>query len=236
MRYDEYINEGTHEDFEAYYDGWFGMHDGMYYDRDLLDGYQHTVIGNFIGRNSSHNYFEEFELFSIMLHYDFPYITLLDDYISGSNKMLFYCENCNKKFEKRGELVLQTGCPYCCKKRYKGEELLYKILEKNNLLYTTHDSYGCVNPKTGYDLPYDAIVEYEGEVYFIEVQGYQHQGVVEFFGGEKGFEERQYRDSVKKEYAIRNGVFIELDYKESNLDLLEERIYEQLGFMLKECK
>lgn len=147
--------------------------------------------------------------------------------------MKFFCEVCKNKFTKTGITVLSSGCPHCNKHKYKGERLLCEILDKKNINYTAQFSYGCINPKTGRELYYDFIIEYRSELIFVEVQGGQHYQPVDFFGGEDAYEYNVYRDEIKKNYAEENGIYVALDYREHNLKLLEERIYEQLIPLIK---
>lgn len=119
------------------------------------------------------------------------------------------------------------------KKHYRGEGLLNDILKNNNIKFHTQVSDGCINPLTNRELKYDFIIYYNNKKIYVEIQGIQHYLPIEFFGGNKEFQERLYRDNIKKKYAEENGIFIELDYREHDVFLLEDRIYEKLGFLLK---
>jgi hypothetical protein len=91
----------------------------------------------------------------------------------------------------------------------------------------------CVNPRTGYFLPYDIYIP-AFKVY-IEVNGSQHYKLHDkYHKNKEDLEYQKYRDSVKKDHAERNGIFMELKmddfrkyddsglpYPRSSLDMIE---------------
>lgn len=230
MEWDEFINQ-CKIDGECTYDGWDYFYDeeiGYFNYKRFYENYHMLIYGDFSHMNRSHNIFEEDEKFNIELKCSFPNIVLVDDYIKRSEEMKFYCEECGHSFIKIGNLVLESGCPYCRNIKSKGEELLAEILDRKKIYYYRQDSYGCINPKTGCELRYDFIIENNSDLIFIEIQGSQHYRPIDYFGGEEKYEQIVYRDEVKRRYAEENGVFVELNYSEHNLKILEERIEEQL--------
>jgi hypothetical protein len=68
----------------------------------------------------------------------------------------------------------------------------------------------CINPKTGCFLPYDIYVsKYRA---YIEVNGSHHYHVhKKYHRNREDLEYQKYKDQVKKEYAQKNGFFIELN-------------------------
>ena len=48
------------------------------------------------------------------------------------------------------------------------------------------------------------------------------------------FNKQKIRDSIKRRYAEDNGIFIELDYKEGNTNLLTKRINKVLIPLIKQ--
>jgi hypothetical protein len=70
----------------------------------------------------------------------------------------------------------------------------------------------CKNPSTGKYLPYDiAITQYN---LFIEVQGGQHyEFTPKFHPCYEDFKYQQFKDKIKREYAKRNGIFLEIDLR-----------------------
>ncbi len=225
MRWEEFANNFFIQDEESLYDGWEGVNFYTDYRRDLF--------GIQVGMNRMGNKLTADESFNIELKCTFPNIILIDNYERKDEKMKFFCEACKQKFIKTGDLVLLSGCPNCNKHKYRGEELLKRILDKKGIIYTHQISCGCINPKTGRELYYDFVIEYGNELIFVEIQGKQHYQPVDFFGGEEAYEYNAYKDEIKKVYAEENGIYIALDYKEHNLQLLEERIYEQLMILIK---
>ena len=68
-----------------------------------------------------------------------------------------------------------------------------------------------------------------GENIAIEYQGKQHFEPVEFFGGQKHFEEQRKRDELKREKSEQNGIIlICINYWEDiSLDLIKSKIAEE---------
>lgn len=68
------------------------------------------------------------------------------------------------------------------------------------------------NPKTEYYLPYDIYLPNENV--FIEIQGQQHYREVSNWHNEKNtYDDLRNRDKLKKQYANKNGTFIEIDLR-----------------------
>ena len=129
------------------------------------------------------------------------------------------CLNCGKECEYPGsELLREWGAISCgclCHKS-KGELRIKDYLEKKSFLFKEQKTFNdCINPKTNallkfdFYLPdYNCCIEYDGE---------QHFRIVNFFGGEKGFIERQYRDNLKTQYCKNNNIkLIRISYTEFN--------------------
>lgn len=88
----------------------------------------------------------------------------------------------------------------------------------------------CINPKTKFPLPYDIYIpQYK---LYIEVQGSQHKEFTEFFhASEKSFEYQKYKDKIKKEHAVKNGDFVEINLGnvfdvERAIEIVEHKINE----------
>lgn len=118
----------------------------------------------------------------------------------------YTCPNCNAEF------ISELGATG----RSKGEELIENLLKENNLKYKKE-----VVEIERYR--FDFVVEYNDTKFYIEIHGLQHYEPVEHFGGEKAYIERVKSDKIKKDYAKENGIYIELDYREHDLNLLKER-------------
>lgn len=122
---------------------------------------------------------------------------------------------------------------YSLKSRSKGEVLLEDILVKEGYTFYTENSDGCMNPNTMYPLPFDFIVIVGEKKVYIEVQGGQHYRPTNFGNDSKEevmikFSRLKERDAIKKEFAKKNGYFVELDYKEGDAKKLKDRIYKNL--------
>lgn len=134
------------------------------------------------------------------------------------------CNKCGNIFAEIGYSLLDRKRVCCMDKTVsKGEELIEYLLSNLNLKFETQYDDGCENPKTNRKLPYDFVVEHNNEKFYIEVQGKQHYEAIDYFGGEDSFNGVKYRDKIKRKYAENNGIFIELDYRETDLSLLYDR-------------
>lgn len=88
-------------------------------------------------------------------------------------------------------------------------------LNKTGVKYLTQrDTLKCVNPDTGYVMPYD--FEIPEKKILIEVQGEQHRKFIEWFHvDESGFEYQKQKDNHKKQFAQEQGYrVIELWYSD----------------------
>ena len=104
-------------------------------------------------------------------------------------------------------------------------------------------SLQCFNPNTGYRLPYDGEVVINDKKLLIEVQGLQHYEIcllTKLDAKERGvtpeeaFKLRQWRDQVKKDYAISQGYhYLEIPYwtetDESYKALIDDAIHKILN-------
>lgn len=99
-----------------------------------------------------------------------------------------------------------------CMTRSKGEYIIQELLDKHNIQYVNQYKFDdCKNERR---LPFDFYLP-ENNV-CIEYQGKQHFQVIDYFGGEKAFEERQRNDLIKKNYCKNNNItLIEIMYGET---------------------
>lgn len=161
----------------------------------------------------------------------------IGEYNCATKYMVFKCNQCGGMFAQIGRYVyLGKGCPNCHKKIYRGENVVAKYLDFLNVDYLRQYNDGCINPKTNRPLPYDFVINNLGNTIYVEVQGRQHYSSVEYFGGVLEFESTKNRDKIKKDYAQSNGTYVELDYREHDINLLKLRIEKQLLPLLKEVK
>ena len=90
-----------------------------------------------------------------------------------------------------------------------GESRIQDYLIANNLIFESQQSFEDLrNPATNCRLRYDfGVYDSNGCLrYLIEYDGEQHDHPVEFFGGQKTYEETIYWDGVKNDYAKRNNI------------------------------
>ena len=134
------------------------------------------------------------------------------------------CPLCNKIFEILPANIMDGSTTSCgCKIQSKGERYIQYILENNNIKYIPQYSFD--DCKYKYKLKFDfALLDDKGEVfYLIEYDGKQHFEPIEFYGGEKHFEETKIRDSIKNQYCFENKIkLLRLKYDLSNEEIKEK--------------
>jgi hypothetical protein len=139
-------------------------------------------------------------------------------YINNKTKINIYCKKCKLYFKQAPDNHLSgKGCPHC--KKSKGEILVAKILDLKNIKYIKQKTFtDCINPKTNHRLIYDyylpkqkILIEYNGEQHYRKI-GRWHNS-------KHSFTSQQYRDKIKKEYALKNGYnFIVIKYDNKNIE------------------
>lgn len=158
----------------------------------------------------------------------------------------FKCQNNKHKDYK--SLVYRANnrnfeCPKCHNEQ--NDSYLQKIVDyyiENTYSYEYLKEYDCtlqcINPDTGYILPYDRELIIGDKHLFIEVQGLQHykmclltkkNALEHCISTEQEFELQKYRDKIKKDYVIKNGYeFLEIPYtceeNESYKTLIDNKI------------
>jgi Zn finger protein HypA/HybF involved in hydrogenase expression len=117
--------------------------------------------------------------------------------------------------------LMGQRCPKC--KSSRGEEFVRKFLKDKKINYVEQKTFdSCINPKTNYYLKFDfyipsinLCIEYDGEHHFKSI---------EFFGGNKAYEQTIYLDNIKNEYCQNNNInlvrisFIEFNDMENILN------------------
>ena len=138
-------------------------------------------------------------------------------FTNKSNKKVWWkCKECGRGWAASiAKRVEERGCPYCAK--FKKSKLQIKIedyISENYLYKLMHEydcSISCVNPKTGFRMPYDnEIVVSENCRLIIEVMGQQHYEITlltklesqkENCTPEDVLNYQQYKDDIKKDYV-----------------------------------
>ncbi|MFW6226075.1 MAG: hypothetical protein ACOC3V_03880, partial [bacterium] len=161
---------------------------------------------------------EEFILKSNEIHGG-KYNYSLIDYKNAHTKVKIIC-NTHNIFEQSPQSHLNgRGCPSCYKS--KGEDVIMEYLVNNKIVFNFQKTFNdcCDKRKLKFDfyLPkYNICIEYDGE---------QHYRVVNRFGGEKGFINRQRKDKIKNNYCKENNIYLlRIKYNDNIVDILDKII------------
>lgn len=128
-------------------------------------------------------------------------IIVLGTYINNSTPILHKCLIDGNEWSAAPSWILSgTGCPQC--NESKGEKKIREWLVKNNIMYTTQETFNDCKDKLL--LPFDFYLqEYNC---CIEYDGIQHYEPIEHFGGQDAFEIRKKHDEIKNNYCKDNGI------------------------------
>lgn len=129
------------------------------------------------------------------------FIGLEDNYKNNESRMKFTCHK-NHTWTTTYKTVVtnNTWCPKC--RQSKMEHIAEQYLKKNN--YKFKSQYTFSDLKNIKLLQFDFCIKYKGKIILLEMDGKQHTMVVDFFGGEEGFEKRKYNDKMKSEYCFKH--------------------------------
>ena len=150
----------------------------------------------------------------------------LGEFVNNRVKLQFYCEKCGEYYWKSPKYRIHrlSGCQRCSQS--KGETEVEIFLRKHDIEYRTQEMFDTCRSKR--KLRFDFYLT-ELNI-LIEVQGIQHFEPVERFRGQKGFEDRQKRDQIKRDWCKENNVpLIEIRYDENINEVLEDKL---LGTLL----
>lgn len=157
---------------------------------------------------------------------------LSENYYGDMRKIIWNCPNCFKENKTLLDFEFKNSFIYCnCGfkttesqiHKMKGIILIDKLLKKHNLNYQKY--YNLSYCKTSEKIEYDFMVEYNKKLYYLEINSLNCYIPINYFGGIVAFNEYKDKYEIKKKYAEKNGVFIGLDYRENNLNLLKNRFY-----------
>ena len=125
------------------------------------------------------------------------------NYINRDIKIIIICPKHGKFLQTPNNHLTGRGCPVC--KASKGELLIAKTLNTLKINYIKQKTFDDFkNPITKYKLRYDFYLPKENLL--IEFNGRQHYKYIKLFHKkDKNIKYQQYRDSLKKQYAISNG-------------------------------
>lgn len=135
------------------------------------------------------------------------------------------CNNCGLIFNTRITTFIDgsRGCPKCKRFKSKGERLVEKYLQENNIKFEAQKRYKeCNNKLSSFDF---CAYDINGIEYLIEVNGEQHYKDIAHLGG---LEDNQRRDKIKKNFCLTyNKNLIIIPYT----DLTYEKIDNYLSFL-----
>jgi len=147
-------------------------------------------------------------------------ITIIDNYTCITDKALLQCDVCQYKWKAVPDQVWRlSGCPLC--NTHRNEKLTLQFIQNilPHIKLKHQHTIKLVNNTKGMII--DFYFSHFRRQFFIEYNGYQHYHPVDFFGGKKGFENRQRRDKKLRQYCKKNDiVLIEIDgrkYKEDKI-------------------
>jgi hypothetical protein len=117
------------------------------------------------------------------------------------------------------------GCPLC--QISHGEKQIAKILDNKKIEYIKQKTFpDCINPKTKYKLKFDFDLSTKHNI-LIEFNGIQHYKSINYWHQDKNtLEDQQYRDRIKKQYALSHGYkFIVIKYNDNVEEILNKEIF-----------
>jgi hypothetical protein len=126
-------------------------------------------------------------------------IIALESYKTVRDEILFQ-HSCGHRWRAMpGDIIRRgTSCPACATS--KGNKRIGQFLKDANIEFETEVRFETCKNRVA--LPFDfyipaleTLIEYDGE---------QHFKAIDFWGGERGLEERKYRDQIKNSWAMNN--------------------------------
>lgn len=143
------------------------------------------------------------------------------EYSYGSVEVVWWkCSVCSNEWKTKisKRTCDKTGCKKCHAKR--GESVIANSLKSYlKFNYKAISEYKIFkNPDTNYYLPYDIYIPH-GEIskingVYIEIHGEQHYKYTPFWHKTKeGFAHRKSLDKLKRNFAKKNGVYVEIDLR-----------------------
>jgi very-short-patch-repair endonuclease len=152
--------------------------------------------------------------------------------VEGDRKnpvITYHCKRCDQDFKATWERYKNASGHNCEGILSSGEAAIKSYLVKSGVKFVTQrDTLRCVNPDTGYVMPYD--FELPDIKLLIEVQGEQHRRFVEMFHvDEVGFEYQKKKDTYKRRFAEKNGyMLLEIWYDEIAKGQYQTKIMDEI--------
>lgn len=158
------------------------------------------------------------------IHGNDMYDYSLVDYKNNITKVKIICNKCGLIFEQTPQKHIQRshGCPYC--RASHGENWIKKFFSENNIMFEYQKRFSDLQYKSS--LSYDFYVPSHNLL--IEYNGKQHYEPVRFGGvaqevAEFNYKEQLKKDSLKKNYAFKNGYrLLSISYKDNLEQILKK--------------
>ena len=148
--------------------------------------------------------------------YDYSFV----NYINRGTKVKLKCNDCGAIFEQTPNIHFKH-CGCYCKPKSKGEEIIKKYLEENDIDYIYQKKFN--------DLKDDKLLSYDfylpEQNLLIEYNGEQHYSQNSFNKSRKKFLKQKHHDWLKRKYSKVNKInLLTISYKEDIIKVLKEKI------------
>ena len=151
------------------------------------------------------------------------------EYINKDIKVKIWCNKCKQYFYQSTHCHIhnESGCLKCSIKNdmSKNHQIILNLLKYKNIKYVLQKRfddcrYKNTLPFDFYLQDYNVLIEYDGQQHFYPVQ---------FWGGQKGFDQCKIRDGIKNNYCVKNNIKLyRINYKQDVLQQMN-RIFEELN-------
>lgn len=153
-------------------------------------------------------------------------------YSGTHSRYNFKCLKCDFQWKTTLNNVLHhSGCPNCSRERT--ESLMASKIKsfcKKEFDFVSEEESLIKNPSTGRDLRYDIVIYDYSSPIFIEINGQQHYRYIEFFhGNPENYRYRRRVNAIKKNYALENGIYIEIDITKFDFNSAKMEILSRIG-------
>lgn len=139
----------------------------------------------------------------------------------------YVCKGCNEEQVVKIDTIGKGHD--CVSSKSSGEIIVEEFLKQFCKIRTQFDTFKCINPVTGRQLPYD--IEVVGKKVLIEIQGRQHNEFTPYFHGTlENFYYQLRKDDYKKRYAENRGYkLLYLYYEDFDDDSYRSKLNSVLG-------
>jgi Zn finger protein HypA/HybF involved in hydrogenase expression len=167
------------------------------------------------GKSSTKKFIE-----SVSSIHDYKYDYRLVEYINSYTKVNIMCEHHGLFKQRPANHLKGEGCPKC--RLSKGEVEIMRYLDNKSITYESQFIFNNCRDKR--ILPFDFYIPKYNLC--IEFDGEQHYKPINYFGGQKSFENQIRRDYIKDTYCLDNKIslirisYLDYDSISNILDLI----------------